>query len=251
MHLALDIAMALDAVAFAEAAGIVCDRWQAALLRERPRRALLCCSRQSGKSTITALLALHVASYEPNSLIVLGAPSQRQSAEMLRTIRGLHSKADGLPELRGDSVLRLEFSNGSRVLALPGDGGGKTIRGLSAVRLAILDEASRIEDEVLSAVRPMLAVNANGALIALTTPAGKRGWFYDAWHSAEGWHKIRVPASDCPRISKEFLAEERRELGEARFSEEYELAFIDSDTSAFSTAIIDAAFDPEVRPLWI
>jgi hypothetical protein len=120
---------AFTRIASSVAAGIVCDPWQAALLRERPRRALLCCSRQSGKSTITALLALHVASYEPNSLIVLGAPSQRQSAEMLRTIRGLHAKVDSLPELPGDSVLRLEFSNGSRVLALPGDGGGKTSAG--------------------------------------------------------------------------------------------------------------------------
>jgi hypothetical protein len=46
------------------------------------------------------------------------------------------------------------------------------------------------------------------------------------------------------------LAEELRELGPARFSEEYELAFIDSDTAAFNSSIIDAAFDPEVLPLW-
>jgi hypothetical protein len=143
------------------------------------------------------------------------------------------------------------MANGSRILALPGDGGGKTIRGLANCRLAIVDEAARVDDELFGAVRPMLAVNRDGAMILLSTPAGRRGAFYELWHNNDPtWHRVRVPASDCPRISKEFLAEELRELGQARFSEEYELAFIDSDTSAFSTAIIDAAFDPEVRPLW-
>jgi hypothetical protein len=86
----------------------------------------------------------------------------------------------------------------------------------------------------------------------LSTPAGRRGAFYELWHNNDPtWHRVRVPASDCPRISKEFLADELRELGAARFSEEYELAFIDSDTSAFSTAIIDSAFTSEVSTLWI
>jgi hypothetical protein len=222
------------------------------LLSNPPRRGLLCCSRQSGKSTTTALMALHTACYTADALILLVAPAQRQSAEMLRTIRGMHKRIDGLPELPGDSVLRLEFTNGSRILALPGDGGGKTIRGLAAVRLAIVDEAARVDDELYASIRPMLATNADGALILLSTPAGRRGQFFDLWHNDDPtWTRVRVPASECPRISKDFLAEELKALGPARYAEEYELAFIDSDTSAFSTAIIDAAFDPEVRPLWI
>ena len=50
-----DIAHALDPVPLARDCGIEPDPWQAALLRERPRRSLLLCSRQSGKSTVTAL----------------------------------------------------------------------------------------------------------------------------------------------------------------------------------------------------
>src|SRR5262245_14838116 len=99
MLIASDLRLALDAVAFAEAAGITPDPWQSSLLSDPPRRGLLCCSRQSGKSTVTALLGLHVASFEAESLVVLVAPAQRQSAEMLRTIRNLHGKVAGLPEL--------------------------------------------------------------------------------------------------------------------------------------------------------
>lgn len=252
LTLARDLRLAMDAREFARAAGIAPDPWQARLLANPPRRGLLCCSRQSGKTTTTALMALHTASFEADSLVVLVAPAQRQSAEMLRTIRAMHQRVDGLPELRGDSVLKLELANGSRVLALPGDGGGKTIRGLANCRLAIVDEAARVDEELFAAIRPMLATNAQGALVLLSTPAGRRGQFFTLWHDGDPtWTRVRVPASECPRITKEFLAEELRALGQARFSEEYELAFIDNDTSAFSTALIDSAFDPEVRPLWI
>jgi len=88
-------------------------------------------------------------------------------------------------------------------------------------------------------------------LIALTTPAGKRGWFFEAWTGTQDWHRVRVTAEDCPRISKEFLAEELRELGAQRFSEEYGLAFLDPDEAVFPTAIIDRAFSNKgVLPLW-
>jgi hypothetical protein len=79
---------------------------------------------------------------------------------------------------------------------------------------------------------------------------GKRGWFYEAWIGDESWHRVRVPASECPRISHEFLADERRELGAMRFSEEYELSWNEPDENMFATALIDRAFTADVRPLW-
>jgi hypothetical protein len=243
-----DIARMLDPVLLALDCGITPDAWQARLLRELPRRALLLCSRQSGKSTVTALIALWVAIFEAPALILLVSPSQRQSAELFRTVMQFHGKLAGAPELKAESVLKAEMANGSRILALPGT--EKTIRGYAAPDLIVLDEAARVEDELLAAVRPMLATS-NGRLIALSTPAGKRGWFYETWiKTGDEWDRTQVAASDCPRISKEFLDEELRELGAQRFSEEYGLAFLDPDTAVWSTAIIDAAFDPTVQPLW-
>jgi hypothetical protein len=172
---------------------------------------------------------------------------------MLRSIKLMHRHLDNGVPLKTESVLKLELENDSRILALPGgESDGRTIRGLAGARLIIVDEAARVPDELFAAIRPMLATRSDGAMILLSTPAGRRGAFYELWHNNDPtWHRVRVPASDCPRISKEFLAEELRELGAARFSEEYELAFIDSDTSAFSTAIIDSAFTSEVSTLWI
>ena len=161
-----------------------------------------------------------------------------------------HENLNGAPALTAESALRAQLSNGSRILALPGT--EKTIRGYAAAKLVVVDEAARCEETLLAAVRPMLAVTKGGGrLIALSTQAGKRGWFYEAWVGTDDWHRTQVPASECPRISKEFLDEELRELGAQRFSEEYGLEFLDPDEAVFPEAIINAAFTPEVVPLWM
>lgn len=96
-----------------------------------------------------------------------------------------------------------------------------------------------------------MTATTNGSIILLSTPAGRRGAFYELWHGSDAtWTKVRVAATDCPRISAEFLAEELRELGATKFSEEYGLQFLDSSEQAFRTDIIDAIVSFEVKPLW-
>lgn len=126
-------------------------------------------------------------------------------------------------KLDSDTKLSVRFANGSRVLALPGS--EKTIRGISAVTLLILDEASRIPDELYGAVRPMLAVS-KGRLVQMSTPFGEQGFFFDTWAKSEGWEKIEVPWNECPRIDPAFIEEERRERGSAWVAQEYECKFI-------------------------
>jgi hypothetical protein len=181
-------------------------------------------------------MGLHRALYVSGSLVLIVSPSQRQSAEIFRSVMNFYRKLDGAPELSAESVLRAEFKNGSRIVALPGN--EKTIRGYSGTNLIVLDEASRIEDDLVGGITPMLATT-NGSLIALSTPAGKRGWFYEQWISADDWTRVRVNASECPRISKEFLDEEMRRLGPSVFSQEYDLEFIDNaDTMWSADALI-------------
>jgi terminase large subunit-like protein len=158
-----------------------------------------------------------------------------------------HSKLKDVPALTAESALRAEYANGSRVIALPGS--EKTVRGYAGARLVVLDEAARIDDALMAALRPMMAT-VDGSLVMLTTPAGKRGEFHRAWTEGEGWTRVRVPATDCPRLSKEFLAEELRELGPAMFGQEYELQFIDDAEAVFTVDLINRAFTDEVRPLW-
>jgi hypothetical protein len=59
VSLAEDLKLALDRVSFAKRLGLVPDAWQEDLLRSTSERVLLNCCRQSGKSTMTAVIALH------------------------------------------------------------------------------------------------------------------------------------------------------------------------------------------------
>jgi hypothetical protein len=114
--------------------------------------------------------------------------------------------------VRAESALRLELANGSRIVSLPGS--EKTVRGYSRANLIVLDEASRIEDALIAGLRPMQAVAKGCRFIAMSTPFGRRGFFFERWQSPDpGWLKIEVPAASCPRIPAEFLAEQERELG--------------------------------------
>jgi hypothetical protein len=172
------LALALDPARILEARGITPDPWQRTFLLSTDRQILLNCSRQSGKSTVVSALALHVALFTAGALVLLLSPSQRQSGEIFRKVLDAY-KALGQPlPARRQSQLRLELANGSRVVCLPGREG--TIRSFGGVNLLVLDEAARIPDDLYRSVRPMLAVS-QGRLVALSTPFGQRGWFWQEW----------------------------------------------------------------------
>lgn len=242
--LAGDLASALDPVVFARRAGMVPDPWQADVMRSRHRRMLLNCSRQSGKSTTTAIIALHQAIYVPGSLVLLLSPGLRQSSELFRKVAAAYTAIGESVPSTSETTLKLELANGSRILSLPAS--EATIRGYSAVSLLIVDEASRVSTELYSAVRPMFATS-HGRLIALSTPWGKRGWWSDAWHGPEDWMRVQVTAMECPRISPAFLEEERRDLGSWWFDQEYGCQFLDAESAAFRSQDIEAAFKEDLE----
>ena len=242
--LAQDLAFALDPARVAVEMGLDPDPWQARFLRTPGRRILLNCTRQSGKSTVTALLAAHTALYDPGALVLLLSPTQRQSHELFRkALDAYHAVPTAIPVVQ-ESALRLELSNGSRIVSLPGK--ETTVRGFSGVRLLAVDEAARVADELYYSVRPMLAVSG-GRLVALSTPFGTRGWWYDAWRSEEPWERYEVPAKECPRISADFLEEERRSMGEWWFAQEYLCEFLDAETQPFGREDVERAFEEEVE----
>ena len=243
-ELAADLALALDPAALAGAAGIVPDDWQARMLRSTAPRLLLNCSRQSGKSTTTACLAVHTAVYEPRALVLLLSPTLRQSGELFKKCLAVYRDLGRPVPAASETALTLTLGNGSRIVSLPGKDG--SIRGYSGVTLLVIDEASRVPNDLYIACRPMLAVSG-GRLVALSTPFGTRGWWYEAWRSAEPWERYEIPATACPRIAPAFLEEERRTLGEWWFDQEYLCRFLDAQSAAFRSEDIDAAFSEEIE----
>ena len=95
----------------------------------------------------------------------------------------------------------------------------------------------------------MLAVSG-GRLILMSTPYGKRGHFYEAWNDIAAWHRVEVPATDCPRITSEYLARERKALGDMWFEQEYLCRFADVIDAVFRMADIERALTDDVTPLF-
>lgn len=244
--LATDLARALNPVALAAAVAMQSDPWQEETLRSDHPRILLNCCRQSGKSTIAALKSVHVATYEPGSLILLVSPALRQSQELFKKALTAYRALGRVVPSESENALSLTLENGSRLVALPGS--ESTIRSYSAVRLLVVDEAARVPDELLASVRPMLAVSG-GQFIALSTPYGMRGWWYEAWENGgPTWQRVRVTADECPRISAAFLEEERLTLGSWLYRQEYQCEFSETSEQVFSEAAIAGMLDSAVLP---
>jgi hypothetical protein len=242
------LALAGDAALIMECAGTTPDSWQAKVLRTRPRQLLLNCSRQSGKSSTVAAGAIDEALFCPESLTLVLSPSLRQSQELFRVVMEIHRKIGIEIDPESESSLRAEFPNGSRIIALPG-GKEANIRGFASVSLLIVDEAARVPDDLYRAVRPMLAVSG-GRIWILSTPFGKRGFFFKEWMEGEGWDRVRITAEQCPRIPREFLEQERRSMPETWFRQEYFCEFADTEGAVFRYEDVMAALSDNVKPLF-
>jgi len=245
---AASLALALDPALVFARAGLAPDPWQSEVLRAKAQQLLLNCSRQAGKSQTAAGLAIDAAHSDAPALVLVLSPSLRQSQESFRVIMELYRRLElGSVAPDSESSLRVELGNGSRIVALPGK--EATVRGYAKVDLLIIDEASRVADDLYRAVRPMLAVSG-GRIVCLSTPFGKRGFFHREWTEGEGWERVQITADQCPRIPASFLEQERKSMPEAWFRQEYFCEFSEAEGAVFSHADVMAALTDNVQPLF-
>jgi hypothetical protein len=236
-------------LSYADKLTITLDQWQRDVLSSQARQMLLNVTRQGGKSTISALLGLATIMAEEDQLVLIISPGERQSKLLFQKLMRFYHQLGRPVPAQTVNKLSLELINGSQVHALPGEEG--TIRGFSGVNLLLMDEASRIRDEMNAAVRPMLAVSG-GRTVAMSTPWGKRGWWWEAWEQGgTDWERYEVNVYQCPRIPADFIAQERRTLPAQWFASEYMCEFVEPDDAVFTEEQIRRAFGHEdIEPLF-
>ena len=233
---------------FTAAVGAPPDAWQAAVLRSSAPQLLLNCCRQSREKhdrggrgaaygVVCTRLARRGVGAEPAPVVV--SVRSHPGAVQRRRPAGRASRRETLSEL--------VLANGSRLHAVPGD--ERTIRGLSAIDLALVDEAARAADTLFEAVRPMLATR-NGRIVLLSTPYAKQGVFFNAWTGATEWERVLITAGDVSRISAQFLERERAELGPMVYRREYLGEFGELEDAAFHFADLDRLFIDDMEPLF-
>jgi hypothetical protein len=238
-----------DPAAIFRQAGLKPDPWQERVLRSQAQRIMILAARQVGKSLACSALALRTMLLESPALVLVVSPSDRQSAEFVRKAKGFYYSLRGreVPKKTADNALQLHLANGSRLVGLP-DSEGK-IRGYSDVKLLFFEEASRVPDGLRHTCTPMLAVS-HGREVALSTAFGRVGWFYEGWDKDLTWHKEKVTADQCPRISRAFLASQREKMPERWYLQEYENQFLDPLDSVFRAEDIERLVDPNEKPIW-
>ena len=244
-----EIAYRIDPARWVEdVVGVAPAAWQKEFLRA-PRGAsiVVLTARQIGKTTVAAWAIAHCMLNKPNSLSVVACPTQTQSAEAVRRVKETLLAMGA--KLTTQNVFALELENGSRVKALPGS--DDSVRGLTVDGWIIADEAARLPEELMAAVRPMRARRSEARLAMLSTAWTRTDPFWTAWESDDqDLIKIKVTADepDCP-LSEEHLASERKALSEADFKREYLGIPAGSHTSPFTWNLYDRAthiFTPQM-----
>ena len=223
-----------------EVLGVTPTAWQQTFLRA-PRGASVVAltARQVGKTTTAAWAVAHAMLFYPGSLSVIACPAQRQSAEAVRRVKEVLIKAGA--KFESDNVFALELENGSRVLALPS--GDDTVRGLTVDAWIVADEAARLNDELIAALRPMRARRPQARFAMLSTAWSRTDPFWTVWASDDQtWIRLRATAdSDSTLFTPEFLEAERRALGQHAFKREYCGVPGGSEASLFPWELFDRA----------
>jgi hypothetical protein len=290
-------AVKTDPASIFRAGGFEPDPAQLELLECRDRNVLVLWTRQfAGKSQTAAAIALHHAMTNlgkqgRGSTTLVFSAGQREAVELLRKVRHLRyglihqqvttakkswrprsvakdvkrwrEMSDGSgwnepalpPEVNAvvDAQTMIELENGSRIISLPAR--SQATVGYTA-DLLILDEAKIIPDDLYRSVRPMLATTG-GRMIALSTPLGQRGWFYEACKQCEDARLRGEPETyklfkrtcwDCPRLDREFVEQERKLIGEHWFRQEYECVFLSPQGAVFRAEDVDKMLQTEEVP---
>jgi len=218
---------------------------QEALLACEDRYVILNCHRQWGKSTVTAVRALHRAMTRAGQQIVILSPTMRQARLLANRCRELARGLEVKLGTDGTNPRSIVFPNGSVILPLPAH--VDRLRGFTA-NLLIIDEAARVPDEVYAAATPMLAAT-DGDLWLLSTPRGRAGFFYEEWKQRDTagrpWRRILGRVRSGERVTAEFLAIERRRKTAEQFAEEYECEFVSSSRQLFSDEWLERSFTTE------
>lgn len=245
------------------------DKWQKDILRHEGNLAIRT-GRQCGKSEVVSEKAKMFALNNPGTTTLVVAASQRQSSLLFEKIKAKielehrplvdkaieeHIKKTGKEPDREErrrfewdygliselpTQTRIRLNNGSVIYCLPTGKTGTFIRGYT-IDLLIADEAAFIPEMVWLAIMPMIAVSRKsrgwGWIILLSTPFGKGGFFYNSCLD-DDFKQIHVSSEDCPRISKKFLAKEKKRLSKQEYAQEYLALFIDDFSQLFSTSLI-------------
>jgi hypothetical protein len=219
------------------------------------RRVIVKAGRQVGKTTIIVGYILWYILFNQDKTVAILANKASTSREILARIK-LAYEALPMWIQQGVKVWNkgdIELENGCRVLA--NSTASSAIRGFS-ISLLYLDEfafvPSNIAEEFFTSVYPTISSGETSKILISSTPNGMNH-FYRMWTEAvenqNGFTHIEANWRQVPGRTQQWADEQRRVLGEEKFSQEMECEFMGSAGTLLSAAALKSlAF---VTPLHI
>lgn len=232
--------------------GVMFFDYQARWLGDGSRFKIGLWARQTGKDYTCAAEAVHDSMNHPKTLWVMVAAGERQARESLAKAREFAERLDlrvesyeEEPVSRGRNArlkaAEILWSNGSRLLALPGK--PETVRGYSAN--VVLTEFAFHEDPegIWRAVYPSISNPLRGGvkkLRIITTPNGRGNFFHHLWENSE-FSKHRLNIHEAVRAGLPLDPEElRRNLNDPEaWAQEYECEFMDNSSILLPYEVIE------------
>jgi hypothetical protein len=232
------------------------DKWQEDFINTKGDK-ILCCGRQVGKSTICAIDAGEWAINNDDKNILIIAPTERQAYALFEKVLNyllLNYKYKISFGKDKPTQTKITLRNGCKIYCLPTGISGTGIRFMTVGRL-YADEASRIREEVWTAVTPML-LTTGGETILLSTANGSRGKFADIATNKDGAYNsfTRFFANSeeviknrpiCETWTKEQrekaieqLEREKSRMSRREYAQEYEGRIIDEINQFFPSSLI-------------
>lgn len=221
------------------------DNWQRQVLECESKRIAIRAGRQSGKSTVVSLKVAQYAMQYSNKVVVVIAAVERQAQLLFEKIFNTIVTIDRKAVKGKPTKSYVKLKNGTQIWCLPTGQSGYGIRGFT-VDLLIADEAHYINEEVFTAIIPMLAVTG-GTFILLSTPKGAEGYFYECFKDPTytTWH---ISSETCTRIPKEFLEQQKKRMTKVSYQQEFLAEFIENIEKFFPTSIIQDSMNLEATP---
>lgn len=226
--------------------------------------------RQVGKTTTTAVKAIHFAFFAPALHpmvsntgicdIVIVAPTRDQSNIMLERIKALLAKSEFLMKHVDKNIsgqINIKWVNGkglSRIYTRAAGESGTSTRGYSPT-VIIADECSFLPENVIISLMP--SGMATKARVWLTsTPYTPVGYFYNACRDSRpknpkgSWIEFHCKSTDNPLIANDpsYIETVTRNMTEAQKRMEVDGEFLDVGDSFIPRHLIEESMNPPEEP---
>ena len=201
---------------------------------------ILVWSRQSGKSVFAEVACIE-ALCNPDKFSAYITPSYKHGkkvyAELVKYL-----EPTGLIKRKNGQELRIESIYGSVLQFFSGES-PTAIRGNTVSGILIIDEASYFPDQLsngediwYNVIQPITKARCK-KIIMISTPAGKRGFFYQFYNKAlegkEGYAYMKRTIYDDSLASQDYIDDMKNGTPEKIFQQEYECVFLDSALTFF------------------